>query len=639
MVKATATATGKLVSAYSNEVTVAATLAGFLVEAEAGGAIPRQRPGVAFNIKITARDGSGNPYTPFTGSVNITSTGTLSAGGGATANFVAGVLAAHSVTMAGGGEYTITATKPTTLETGTSASFTVSRIFYASNAGNDATGDGTLAKPFLTIGQGVTTAIAGDTVQALAGTYVEAINVTKSLLLLGSGASTTTIEAPADFATNGAYNYALTNFTTERAIVHIGTTSPITVTMKDFTVDGKSRGPAIAQAVAYSAILAEQCTVNVMQNTVKNMLPSDPGSVWDPNRLYNGRGIHVRGSGSVAVIDGNTLEEINRNYVLINGADNYSLPPAVFPYAVVSNNTLTGKGSYAGGQKGIWYNTGAWGTITGNTITEMDYTDAAIEPERASAIVVRYGYIDATHHRVISNNTITSTTAINNKGLYLQGVGDTVVSNTISGYRWGIEVHDGHLTKILKNTITGGRVGVLVSTEHDAGTADSVMIGGSLANKNTITGQDIATGGFAISLSFRDPLDEVTFRSPVPVDARYNDFGVYTEAGIKARIWDRADTTMAGVDTVLYYPYYGMTVANVKAWLQGPYSSGAMTTSLNTAGYIPMSHPYAVAPWNYGGTESVTGIPAGVVDWVLVELRTGTASATHGGDACSVHQE
>ena len=101
------------------------------------------------------------------------------------------------MTLAGGGEYTITATKPTTLETGTSASFTVSRIFYASNAGNDATGDGTLAKPFLTIGQGVTTAIAGDTVQALAGTYVEAVNVTKSLLLLGSGASTTTIEAPA----------------------------------------------------------------------------------------------------------------------------------------------------------------------------------------------------------------------------------------------------------------------------------------------------------------------------------------------------------------------------------------------------------------------------------------------------------
>ena len=111
-------------------------------------------------------------------------------------------------------------------------------------------------------------------------------------------------------------------------------------------------------------------------------------------------------------------------------------------------------------------------------------------------------------------------------------------------------MHDAHLAKILKNTITGGRVGVLVTTEHAPGTADSVTIGGSPADKNTITGQDFATGGFAISLSFRDDVDEVTFRSPVPVDARYNDFGVYTETAIKARIWDRADTTMAGVDTV-----------------------------------------------------------------------------------------
>jgi hypothetical protein len=35
-----------------------------------------------------------------------------------------------------------------------------------------------------------------------------------------------------------------------------------------------------------------------------------------------------------------------------------------------------------------------------------------------------------------------------------------------------------------------------------------------------------------------------------------------------------------------------------------------------------------VAPWSHTGTESVASIPAGVVDWVLVDLRTGTAAAT-----------
>jgi len=86
---------------------------------------------------------------------------------------------------------------------------------------------------------------------------------------------------------------------------------------------------------------------------------------------------------------------------------------------------------------------------------------------------------------------------------------------------------------------------------------------------------------------------------------------------------------MADVDVVLYTPFYGMTVANVEVLLEGPYAgSGTMTTLLRTAGYIPLTQPYSVAPWSYTGTEFVTSIPAGVVDWVLLELRTGTAAAT-----------
>jgi hypothetical protein len=41
---------------------------------------------------------------------------------------------------------------------------------------------------------------------------------------------------------------------------------------------------------------------------------------------------------------------------------------------------------------------------------------------------------------------------------------------------------------------------------------------------------------------------------------------------------------------------------------------------------MPLNQPYSnVAPWNYTGTESVTTIPAGVVDWVLVEVRQATS--------------
>lgn len=71
---------------------------------------------------------------------------------------------------------------------------------------------------------------------------------------------------------------------------------------------------------------------------------------------------------------------------------------------------------------------------------------------------------------------------------------------------------------------------------------------------------------------------------------------------------------------------------NMKAFLQGPYNGGVMLTALRNAGAIPLAQPYGGAPWSYGGTESVGAIPAGVVDWVLVEVRSGTAAGTKVGE-------
>ncbi len=62
---------------------------------------------------------------------------------------------------------------------------------------------------------------------------------------------------------------------------------------------------------------------------------------------------------------------------------------------------------------------------------------------------------------------------------------------------------------------------------------------------------------------------------------------------------------------------------SVKVVLHGPFSGGAMSTSLRETGWIPLAHPYNRNPWAYGGPESVAAIPVHVVDWVLVELLTG----------------
>lgn len=67
---------------------------------------------------------------------------------------------------------------------------------------------------------------------------------------------------------------------------------------------------------------------------------------------------------------------------------------------------------------------------------------------------------------------------------------------------------------------------------------------------------------------------------------------------------------------------------NARVYLEGASSGGAMTTLLRSAGLIPLSQPFTGAPWNYAGPESVDSVPAGVVDWVLLSLRTGMTSAT-----------
>ena len=67
---------------------------------------------------------------------------------------------------------------------------------------------------------------------------------------------------------------------------------------------------------------------------------------------------------------------------------------------------------------------------------------------------------------------------------------------------------------------------------------------------------------------------------------------------------------------------------NLKVYFEGPFNGTEMNTDLTGLIDFPLNQPYNVAPWNYTVTESVTSIPANVVDWVLVELRDAASAAT-----------
>lgn len=80
-------------------------------------------------------------------------------------------------------------------------------------------------------------------------------------------------------------------------------------------------------------------------------------------------------------------------------------------------------------------------------------------------------------------------------------------------------------------------------------------------------------------------------------------------------------------------------LADVNVFLEGPYAGGAMSASI--LNFIPTAHPFGGTPWNYAGSENVPATdtsPANgrpdffdanntIVDWVFVQLRTGTPAS------------
>jgi len=79
---------------------------------------------------------------------------------------------------------------------------------------------------------------------------------------------------------------------------------------------------------------------------------------------------------------------------------------------------------------------------------------------------------------------------------------------------------------------------------------------------------------------------------------------------------------------------------DIKIMLEGPYGAGQMNSYLNTFNFIPLSQPFTMAPYLYYGTESVTSIPnTNVVDWVLVEFRETSGSASAAVSATMIERE
>ncbi len=93
-------------------------------------------------------------------------------------------------------------------------------------------------------------------------------------------------------------------------------------------------------------------------------------------------------------------------------------------------------------------------------------------------------------------------------------------------------------------------------------------------------------------------------------------------------VYDLAGNRVSSANNSASYSFKSSVKVKAKIFLQGPYSSGSMSTKLYSSGLVPKAQPYNLPPWNYKGNESVSTVPVNVVDWILVELRSETSPAT-----------
>ncbi|MBI5474646.1 MAG: T9SS type A sorting domain-containing protein, partial [Ignavibacteriae bacterium] len=97
----------------------------FAVESEQGGSVGLQLATIPFNVRVSARDVHGNTVNSFSGTVNVTSTGVLSSGGGTTPAFANGSLIRRLAIRKAASSVTISVQRTGGTETGTSNQFNI----------------------------------------------------------------------------------------------------------------------------------------------------------------------------------------------------------------------------------------------------------------------------------------------------------------------------------------------------------------------------------------------------------------------------------------------------------------------------------------------------------------------------------
>ena len=270
------------------------------------------------------------------------------------------------------------------------------------------------------IQEAVNAALAGDTVSVAAGTYVEQVEITKSLTLTGESMVSTTIQSPDNLTlkfTTSADNYP---------IVYIHDTEPVTVC--NLTVDGAGKGNANYRFVGIAFRNAGGTVDRVHIQDVRDTPFSG---------AQHGVALYVLNT------DG-TARNINVYDSLFTGWQKNAMAlnaGATTPLTVdVRRNTIVGHGATdITAQNGIqvWAAMGS-GTVADNTLSGIAYDNTNSATKWVATTILNY-FGDLT----ITGNTITGA----HVGVYnLDGSGlianNDITIEKVGVFAWGVIATD-----------------------------------------------------------------------------------------------------------------------------------------------------------------------------------------------------
>jgi parallel beta-helix repeat protein len=281
---------------------------------------------------------------------------------------------------------------------------------YTTAVGDDAN-PGTAAAPFATIQHAINAAVAGNNIWIDAGTYIEQVNVNKSLTITGAGRlgqHQTTIKAPATLTT-----VTNANASGHRPIVYVfGTTN--TTDISKVNIDGDGRGGDKFYGVYYFEASGSFSDSRIAKVRDASFSGVQSGQAFFANHSFD------TDVDQTVTVNSNIIEDYQKTGVLINELNTHG---------IVTDNIITGQNiPNVNGQNGIQFGYGAYGTITGNIITNNLYN--GVSADVATGILLAGAGVDFNNAPTGNTTTIGSNILSGNEaGLFTDAGGFGYDSN------------------------------------------------------------------------------------------------------------------------------------------------------------------------------------------------------------------